>query len=211
MLWSACVHCSCRSPVRRQASCDLRQQQRGHSTWAGGCWAAGEVGAGGRRGVLGCPRSRMLGPSPEEISRVRTHVASHMLCPAGSCTPARQRRLNTAPWCTGRSGCTACWCTASFGRAHASSSTAAGRKAHSVLDARDMHSWRTPHLPGRNQHAAAVHHHQRVLQRLWHVLHQLIAAAVGALLRSTRQTLAYVSTRCHTAPHLCRKLWSLPR
>lgn len=55
------------------------------STCMGDC-AAGDVGAGGRHGVLGCPRSRMLGPSPEEISRVRTHVASHMLCPAGSCS-----------------------------------------------------------------------------------------------------------------------------
>ena len=65
------------------------RQQRGH-TWAGERWAGGEAGAGGRRGVFGCPRSRMLGPSPEEISRVRTHVASHMLWPAGSCIGSRQ-------------------------------------------------------------------------------------------------------------------------
>jgi hypothetical protein len=83
--------------VREEAGI-MCQQQHGH-TRAGDGPAAGEAGAGGRRGVLGCPRSRMFGPSPEEISRVRTHVASHMLCPAGSCTPARQRHLNAC--CSG--------------------------------------------------------------------------------------------------------------
>ena len=49
---------------------------------AGGCgWGRGEAGSG--RGTLS---SKRLGPRPELTSRVRFHVASHMLSPAAFCT-----------------------------------------------------------------------------------------------------------------------------
>ena len=102
MLWRACVHGGCRSPVRRQAPCADSSARSQHLGWR--LLGGGRGRGGGAPRRVGLPQVQDVGPQPRgDLPRAHPRGVPHavprrILHPSSAASPRRPGQWLT--WCT---------------------------------------------------------------------------------------------------------------